>query len=160
MQSHEDFAHGAREILVEREVGARPVGAGAQGTKLLQDGIAGFPYEGPDSRLELLSADVEAGLSLLRDDPLHHVLGGDAGVVGSRKPECHPAPHPFEPSEHILHRVGKAVAHVEDRGHVGRGHHDHEGRSFALARFGREQPLALPPAIKPGLDRARGVLRR
>src|SRR6185503_5398078 len=61
MQPHEDFAHSAREILVEREVGTSPVGAGAQGPELLQDDIAGFPHEGPDSRFELTPAEVEAG---------------------------------------------------------------------------------------------------
>ena len=157
MQPHEDFAHGARELRVEREVGATPVAARAEGPELLEDRVAGFLHVRPDPLLEALAPEVEAGLAFLRHDALHHVLGRDAGVVGSRKPERVPAAHPLEANEDVLDGVVEAVPHVQDRGHVGRRHH-HDVACTGIPRVGAEEVGCEPPAIEIGLDGGRVVL--
>ena len=76
---------------------------------------------------ERLAADVEPGEPLLREQALDHVLRRDAGVVGARKPEHPPSPHPLEPDQHVLHGVVETVTHVERGRDVGRRHHHHVG---------------------------------
>ena len=75
----------------------------ADGVELLQNGGAGLPDVLPDPLHERLAAEVEAGEALLGEQPLDHVLGGDAGVIGARQPEGAAAAHPLEAHQHILH---------------------------------------------------------
>ena len=65
VQAHEHLAHRAREALVQREVGAAPVAARADGLELVEDGGAGLVYVRPHPLHERLAAEVEAGLAFL-----------------------------------------------------------------------------------------------
>ncbi len=157
MQPDEHLAHRRRESRVEREVGAAPVAARADGLELLEDRAAGLAHVRPDPLLEALAPEVEAGLALLRHHALHHVLGGDAGVIGAREPERVPAAHPLEAHQHVLHRVVEAVAHVQHRRHVGRRHH-HDVALAGIPRVGAEEVGFEPAAVEVGLDGGRVVL--
>ena len=109
----------------------------------------------PDALDERLAAEVEPGEPFLREQPLDHVLGRDAGVVGARNPERPPSPHPLEADQHVLHGVVEPVTHVQHRRDVGRRHHDDVGSAGAR---GREQAALLPPGVEGGLDGGRIVL--
>src|SRR5581483_2235609 len=87
VEAHERFAHGARQAGVEREALAGPVARGAEALELLDDPRAVLLLTLPDAFDEALAAEVEAGLALLRQRGLDHVLRRDAGVVGAGEPE-------------------------------------------------------------------------
>ena len=127
MQRDERVPHRLGILHVHGEAGAGPVGGGAQGFQLLEDHAALFPLEGMNPLEKRGASHVLAGLSLLGELLLHHVLRCDRRVVRSRLPQRLAAAHPLEPDEEILHRVIEAVTHVEDVGHVGGRHHDDVG---------------------------------
>ena len=155
VERDERLAHGPREVLVQREVGAAPVGGGADGLELLENGGAGLAHITPDALDERLATDVEPGEALLREQALDHVLRRDAGMVGARDPEHPPSAHPLEPDQHVLHGVVETVTHVERGRDVGRRHHHDVGSTGAR---GREQAALLPPGVEGGLDGGRIVL--
>jgi len=68
-----------------------------------------------------------AGLAFGGQLPLHHVLGGDAGVVGARHPEGVKAVHPFVADQDVLQGVVEGMAHVQHPGDVGGRNDDAEG---------------------------------
>src|SRR6059036_1932188 len=143
-ERHEHFPHRPRVGGVEGEPRPRPVAGGTDHLELLENRRAGLAHERPDPRDECLAPEVEAGLALFRDEALHHVLRGDAGVVGAGEPQRFPAAHPLEPDQHVLRHVIQPLAHVQHRRDVGRGDHDHVGR---LGRVGPgSEHAALEPA--------------
>ena len=64
--------------------------------KLRENGGARLADVGPDPLHERLAAHVEARLTLRGEEPLDHVLRGDAGVIGARQPERPAAAHALE----------------------------------------------------------------
>ncbi len=79
----------------------------------------------PGLLYELLPAELAAIDALFAQLALDHVLGRDAGVVGSDHPERRLAEHPVEAHEDILEGILETVAHMEDPRHVrGRDYHD------------------------------------
>ena len=59
-------------------------------------------------------------LLLRGEQPFHHGLRGDPGVVGARHPEGVVALHPPPADQHVLQRVVQRVPHVQGPGHVRR----------------------------------------
>ena len=160
IQLDEHLADCPGEAFVQSEVGARPVRGAADCLELLQDGRTGLPNMLPHPLDKRIPAQVEAGEPLLGQDPLDHVLGGDAGVVGAGDPEGPATSHPLEPDEHILDGVVETVTHVQRRGDVGRRHHDHVWLPGAGGMLiGGEEPLVQPPAVELVLDCRWIVLR-
>jgi hypothetical protein len=96
---------------------------------------------------QFLAAEVVAGLLLLaEDEPLHHRLRGDAGVVGAGHPQGVVTLHPPPADEHVLQRVVERVAHVQGAGHVRRRDDDREG--FAIrVRVAVEVAALLPEFV-------------
>ncbi len=163
VQRDERLSNSTAQSLVEREVGASPVRRAADGAQLGENGGAGLPHVSPDPLHEGLAADIESSLTLRGQNPFDHVLRGDAGVIGARKPESGPSPHPLEPNQDILNGVIEAVTHVERRRHVGWRHHDHvwfPGARRGISGLGQEESALFPPGIQRGLDGGRIVLRR
>jgi hypothetical protein len=160
VELNEHLADRPGEAFIQGEVGARPVGGAADRLELFQDGCARLPNMMPHPLDERVAAQIESGESLLGQQPLDHVLRGDSCMVGARNPKRPPPSHPLEPDEHVLHRIVEAVAHVEDRRHIGRRHHDDVGLggpgSMALGR--KETPVG-PPPVEIGLDCGWIVLR-
>ena len=71
---------------------------------------------------------------------LDDVLGGDARVVRSRKPEDAESLHPPGAAENILERVVEGMPHVKGPRDVGRGDDDRERRTGGIdlsSRIGR-----------------------
>ncbi len=164
VQLNEHLAHRAREVLVQREVGAGPVGRASDRLELVEDARARLPDVGPHALHEGLASDVEAGEAFLGEQALHHVLGGDAGVIGARQPERAPPTHPLEPDEDVLHRVVETVTGVELGRDVRRRHLDDVrltggAAPLALHGVGIEQTTVPPPGVERGLDLGWVVLR-
>ncbi|GAB1486457.1 hypothetical protein MASR2M79_15070 [Aminivibrio sp.] len=99
------------------------------------------PLPLPDPVYELLPAEVMAGFSLFGQTALHHVLGGDAGVVRAGEPEDAETLHPFVSAEDILKGVIEGVPHVEGSRDVGRRDDDREGLRLILPRNGGKKTL-------------------
>ena len=93
---------------------------------------------------------------LLGQQPLHHHLRGDPGVVGARLPQ-HVAPlHAPPADQRVLHGEGQRMAHVQAAGDVRRRDHDGVGRRVGV-RIAGERPCPLPALIQARLD-LRGVV--
>jgi hypothetical protein len=86
----------------------------------------------PNSLDECVPAEIEAREPFLGQQPLDHVLSGDAGVVGAGNPERPAAAHPLEADQHVLDGVIETVTHVQHRRNVGRRHLNH----IRLSRVG------------------------
>ena len=162
VQPHEGLAYRPREPFVEREVGPRPVRRAADRLELLEDRGAGAAHVGPHPLDECLPAQVEPGQPLLGLEPLDHVLGRDARVIGTGEPERAAAAHALEADQHVLHRVVEAVPRVQLSGDVGRRHHDDVwlGGAAGGGVLGSEQSPVLPPGIEGSFDLSGIVLRR
>src|SRR5207253_8098267 len=82
-QTDEHFPHRLRVGRVEGEPRPAPITRRPDHLELLEDRRAGLAYERPDPRDERVATQAESGLPLFRDEALHPVLRGDAGVVGA-----------------------------------------------------------------------------
>ena len=88
MKLDEDLDDGPRQPLIHGEALARPVAGGAEPPQLLGDLAAGMVLPLPDAADEGFRPHAPpVGLILLRQQPLHHHLGGDAGMVGAGLPQ-------------------------------------------------------------------------
>ena len=105
VKSYEYFSYGLRQSFVEGEPGPGPVAAAADRLELPQDTPARQVDMLPDALQEGFAAQVVAGLPLLGQPPLDHVLGRDARVVCSGNPERDPSLHPPPADEYILDGV-------------------------------------------------------
>ena len=152
VEPHKGLAHGAGESLVHCEPLALPVARSAQVVKLADDGSAALGLPLPDALDEFLTPQRFARLILLGELALHHVLGGDARVVGAGHPADAQAAHPFPADEDILQGIVQGVAHVERARHV-RGRDDDGVRLVALAgravKISALQPLGIPAIFGP-----------
>ena len=155
-QAHECLAHRAGVGRVEREARTAPIARAADDLELLDDGVARLAHERPHPLDERLPAHVEPSLPLRGQLLLHHVLGGDAGVIGPREPLGGPAAHALEADEDVLDDVVQGVPDVQHGGEV-RGRDDDDVR---LPRGSRQENVAFEPAlIQARLDGAWVVLR-
>ena len=139
-------AHRLGEPLVHGEAFPLPVAGGAQPLQLADDLPARFGLPLPDPLDERFAPQVVAVLPFGGQLALHHVLGGDAGMVGARHPEDVVALHPLPAAEDVLQGVVEGMPHVQGAGHVG-GRDDDTVRFPAGSRSGTEIPLALPFGI-------------
>ena len=113
IEPDERFADRAGEPLVHREPFALPVARGAQALQLVQNRAAALLLPLPDPLDECLPPQFLPGDPFLRKLPLHHVLGGDPGVVGPREPEGVAPVHPGVSEEDVLQRDVQRVPHVK-----------------------------------------------
>jgi hypothetical protein len=130
-QALEDRLDGTGQAVVEREPLPLPRHAVTEAAHLAEDAAAVLGLPLPDALHELLPAQVVAGFALADQLPLHHVLGGDAGVVHARQPQRLVALHAAAAGEHVHDRVVECVSHMETAGDVRRGQHDAELRLVA-----------------------------
>ncbi len=152
----ERLQDGPRPGRVHGEGLARPVTRGAQALELLDDGAAGFLAPPPHPGHEGLAPQAVARLPLAQEVLLHHVLRGDARVVGARHPEGAVALHAAPADEDVLQGVVEGVAHVERAGDVGGRDDDGEGRAGA-GGIGAEVSGRLPGRVVAGLHARRIV---
>ena len=147
VQLDERLVHGAGEPLVQGESLARPVARTAQCLQLFDDLRAVLLLPLPHAGNERLAPDVVARQAVLCQHLLHHVLGGDTGVVRPGEPARVVPVHPLVADDDVLQGVVQGVPHVQPPGHVGRRNDDGErplARSFYVSA--EEVPL-LPEAV-------------
>jgi len=141
------------QVRFEGEALPRPVARDAQSPVLIGDAAVVDLLPLPDTLHELFAAQVLAGDALLAQFSLHHVLGGDAGVVGAGQIEGLVAPHAVVAGHHVLDGGRHGVAQVERAGDVGQRHGDAPVRAVLGdqaqfdASFGPKVTLFLPPLI-------------
>jgi len=139
----EDGLHGTGQARVHGEPLPGPVHAVAQAPHLAQDLAARFGLPLPDPFDERLAAQVMAAQALPGQFALHHVLGGDPGVVHARQPQRVVALHAAAPDQRVYQRVVERVADVQGTGDVRRRDNDAvRGRGGAGVRG--EVPGLLP----------------
>ena len=158
----EDFDDGVVEVAFLAFRGVRgaghgegvagPIARGTEALQLLDDGAAGFLLPLPDFGGEGLAAHFSAGGLLgLGEVAFDDHLGGDAGVVLARLPECVVALHAVPADQDVLQRVVERVAHVENAGDVRGRDHDREGfRAVLGVGPGFERAGAFPSLVKAG----------
>ena len=166
-EAHEHLGHAARELLVHREVLARPVARGAQPAHLARDGGARLLLPRPHALHELLAPQGAARFADSFELALHHHLGRDAGVVGARLPQHVVALHAVIAREHVHQRLLVRVPHVQRAGHVGgrqldgeRGPRGVEARLEVAARFPQGVPARLDVVGIEALGEFHGARRR
>jgi hypothetical protein len=94
-----------------------------------------------------VAAQVVTAFALLGQLPLHHVLGGDAGMVGAGQPQGVVAAHPVIAGQDILQGVVQGMAHMQDAGDVGR--RDDDGKSIPAFLHLRLEAVLLLPGLQP-----------
>ena len=90
----------------------------AQGADLVEDAVTVVFAPLPHALDEGFAAQVLTGLAFLGQSALHHVLGGDAGVVYAGNPEGIVALHPLHAGHDIRCRVALGMACMQ--AHAGR----------------------------------------
>jgi len=151
VEADKDGAHRPRQPFVHGEAFPVPVAGAAKVLELVDDGAAFFLAPLPDALDELLPAEIVPVLALVGELALHHILGGDAGVVCPRHPEGVAAAHPLVANQDILHGVVQGVADMEHACDVGRRDDDGK-RRFPLLHHCLEVFLLKPFFIPAGLD--------
>ena len=101
----EDRLDRAGQALVHGEPLAGPVHAVAEAAHLAEDLAARFRLPLPDALDEGLAAKVVTAQALLGQLALHHILGGDPGVVHARQPQGVVALHAAAPDQRVHQRV-------------------------------------------------------
>ena len=86
-------------------------------------------------------------LAFLGKSAFHHVLSGDAGMVGTGEPQHVLALLAGMTAEHVLKGLVQGVADVEDARDVGRG--DDDGIGFAGGVHIGSEGLAFFPMLAP-----------
>ncbi len=113
-----------------------------------------FVFPVPHLPHKALPAQVLAGDALLFQLALHHILGGDAGMVRARHPQGGAAGHAVVADQQILHAAGDGVAQMQRAGDIGRRHGDHKGGGVRvhLAQFAlglrAEEAFLFPPFVQ------------
>ena len=146
IETDKDLAHGAGTSLVHREPLAVPVTGCAEHPQLIHDAVAVLLLPVPDTREELLSAEVKARRALLAQCCLHLCLRCDARMVAARDPDHVLAAHSLVAHEDVLQRIVEGVSHVELPRHVRRRDH-HAVRRTALVCLVMKELMLLPVVI-------------
>jgi len=154
----EDKTDGPGKPLIECEALARPVHAAAEALELLGDPCMVLVLPGPHLVDEPLAPQVVPADAVLRQVPLDHGLGGDAGMVGARKPQGLIPGHAVVARQQVHDGVLQGVAHVQGSGDVGGRDDDAVWRLPALHAW-REHAVAEPAVVPArfGLARVVGI---
>ncbi len=102
IEAHEDLAHRPGQARVHGEALPAPVAGAAQALQLGDDLPAGLSLPLPDPLDKGLPAQGVAVFAFRGQLALHHVLGGDAGVVGAGHPQGVEAVHALEADQDVL----------------------------------------------------------
>ena len=153
----EDMAHPLRVGLVHREALAAPIAGTAEALELLDDDVAVFVFEIPDTLEKFFAAEVAAAEPFaFAQLALDLRLRRNAGMVGARQPKNFLALLARPPCKDILQRVVEHMAEVQNPGDI-RRRDDNRVRILGRSRIGFETFPIEPSGIPPGFDRTRFI---
>ena len=156
VQLHEHLADGLGQALVHGEAFAGPVHGIAEHTDLVEDAVAVVLFPLPHAFDEGFASEVVAALAFLGEGAFHHILGGDARVVGTGQPEHLLALLAGVAAEHVDERVVQGVADVQRARDVWR--RDDNGERFARAVGVGSEGLVLFPILTPVVFHGMGLV--
>ena len=156
VKGDEHLAHRDRKTFIHGEPLARPIERGAEAAQLARDVAAGLGLPLPHRVEELFPPERLPGDALVRQQPLHHHLRGDAGMIGAWLPKHVAALHPAPSDQRVLNGEGQGVPGMQGAGDVWRWDHDGE-RHGVRGRVGGERAGVLPALVKPGLGLVRSM---
>ena len=121
VEPDKDFLHLTGIIWVHSEPLPVPVARAAEALELLDDDPPVLLFPLPDPLEKLLPPQIAPCLLLLLAQlPLHHRLGGDAGVIGAGQPKYLMPRLPRPPGEDILQGIVEHVTEGEHTRDIGR----------------------------------------
>ena len=160
---NEGLFHDLGQLFVHREIKTGPVKAVPQAAHLIQNRTARNLLPVPNALDEFITADVAAILAFALQLAFHHDLRGDAGVIGTRKPQRVVARHAVVTGQGVHHGLVEGVPHVENPGNVGRGQLNGKA-GFGGIAAGLEVaavfPNRIPARFNVGRFKALGELLR
>ncbi|EKD34900.1 MAG: hypothetical protein ACD_75C02138G0001, partial [uncultured bacterium] len=147
VEPHEDLADCPGQPLVHSKPLALPVAGGPKFFQLVDDRTALLLPPLPNFFDEGLAAEIITGFTNGCQLAFHHILRGDACMIGARHPQGVVTAHPPVTGENILQGVVQGVADMKHSGNVRRRDDDGEG-GFAFVHGGRKTAVLLP-ALQP-----------
>ena len=128
VQLDELVTHRPRDARIQGKALPRVVGRAAQTPQLAHNLAATFLFPLPHPLEELFTPQVMPGQAFFFEVALHQNLSGNARVVGSGQVQRLEARHTLVANQGINDGVHQRGSQVHTPGHVGRRHHDGEGR--------------------------------
>ncbi len=161
VQPLERDADGRGRALVHRVPQPAPVGRRPDAPLLGENHRPGRLGEHAHPLEIALTAQRLAGLALLRDDPVEHELGGDAGMVEPRQEQRPMAAHAGVADQEVLDRGPLGMPEVQRTRDVGRWLDDRERREVRVGRragsIGGEDVRGQPALVDRALDIGRSI---
>ena len=146
VKAHKNFLNGFRKSFIHGKPFTAPVAGTTQSSQLVNNQSAVFFAPFPYPFDELFPAHGMPVGPLSCQVSLHHVLGGDAGMIGSGLPKHIVPGHFLVTAQNILEGIVQSMPHVKGPGHV-RGRDNNTVRGFFRKRRWLKQVVFLPVLI-------------
>ena len=125
VEANENFRNRSGHSFVHCKPLPLPIAGKSHSFQLFYNAAAAVFFPLPNQLDKFFPAQVvTAFILLLSQHSFNHVLGGNAGVVGSRQPQRFFIPHPLKPDNNILNRIVKSMSHMQYISHVRRRDHN------------------------------------
>ena len=151
VEPHKNLAHSSGKAFVHGKAQARPVYGIAQGACLIENAVAVFVAPFPHPVNKSLAAKILAALAFLGQGAFHHVLGGNARMVGAGNPKHVLALLAGMTAKHVDKGMVERVPYVQRARDVGR-RNDNGIRLAGGVRIGRKGFVILPVLAPPGFN--------
>ena len=151
IELHKNLAHGGGEAFIHGEAQTRPVHGIAKGARLIKNAVAVFIAPFPHPVDKGFTAQILAALAFLGKGAFHHVLGGNARVVGAGHPEHVLALLAGVTAEHVNKCMVERMPYVQRARDVGR-RNDNGIRLAGSVRIGRKGFVIFPVLAPPGFN--------
>ncbi len=145
----ENFTHRPGQPFVHGKTHPGPVHGSAHALNLVEDLPPVLLLPLPDLFDEFVPPQILSALALCGQSPLHHVLGGNAGMVHTRNPKDLVPFLPVVAAQNILQGEIQGMAHMQTAGDV-RGRNDNGVRFSRSIRI-RGEGFLLLPVVDPFL---------
>ena len=151
VKAHKNLAHGGRKAFVHGKAQARPVNGIAQGAGLIKNAVAVFVAPFPHPVNKGLASKILAAFAFLGQGAFHHVLGGNARMVGAGNPQHVLALLAGMTAKHVDKGMVERVPYVQRARDVGRWN-DNGIRLAGGVRIGRKGFVIFPVLAPPGFN--------
>ena len=151
VEAHKNLAHSGRKAFVHGKTQARPVYGIAQSACLIKNAVTVFVAPFPHPVNKGLAAKILAALAFLGQGAFHHVLGGNARMVGAGNPQHVLALLTGMTAKHVDKGMVERVPYVQRARDVGRWN-DNGIRLAGGVRIGRKGFVIFPVLAPPGFN--------